>query len=142
MSGCYGGLHAFIHSKSPETLWTHCIIHRKAFASKYLSPTLNKILEYVANVVNFIKTWPLKARFFKKLSEDIDPNTHLCCSTALRVGFLVVMSCLIHLNSDFKRRMLLPCRERFRIFSFSKCHTNMLVLPKNLHSQNVRYICV
>jgi hypothetical protein len=66
MSGCYGGLQAFIRSKAPGTLRTHCFIHRKALASKYLSPALNQVLEYVMNVVNFIKTRPLKARFFKK----------------------------------------------------------------------------
>jgi hypothetical protein len=65
MSGCYGGLQAFIRSKDPETLWTHCVIHREALASKYLSPTFNQVLEYVVNVVNFIKTRPLKARFKK-----------------------------------------------------------------------------
>jgi hypothetical protein len=38
---------------------------------------------------------------------------------------------------DFKRCMLLPCRERFRAFSFQKCHINMLLLPTNLHSQKL-----
>ena len=71
MSGCYGGLQALIRSKAPDALWTHCVIHREALASKYLSPTLNQVLEYVVNVVNFIKTRPLKARFFKKLCEDM-----------------------------------------------------------------------
>jgi hypothetical protein len=66
MSGCYGGLQAFIQSKAPETLWTRCVIHREELVSKYLSPTLNQDLEYVVNVVNFIKTRPLKARFKKK----------------------------------------------------------------------------
>lgn len=71
MSGCYGGLQAYIRTKAPEALWTHCIIHREALASKQLSPTLNQVLECVVNVVNFIKTRPLKARFFRKLCEDM-----------------------------------------------------------------------
>jgi len=71
MSGCYGGLQALIRSKAPDAMWTHCIIHREALASKYLSPALNQVLECVMNVVSFIKTRPLKSRFFKKLCEDI-----------------------------------------------------------------------
>jgi hypothetical protein len=39
--------------------------------SKYVSPALNQVLEYVVNVGNFIKTRPLKARFFKKLCVDM-----------------------------------------------------------------------
>jgi hypothetical protein len=71
MSGCYGGLQALIRSKSPNALWTHCIIHKKALASKHLSPALNQVLECVVNVVQFIKSHPLKARVFKKLFEDM-----------------------------------------------------------------------
>lgn len=71
MSGCYGGLQALIRRKAPDALWTHCIIHREALASKFLSPALNTVFEYVVNVVNFIKTRPLKARFFKKLCDEM-----------------------------------------------------------------------
>jgi hypothetical protein len=46
------------------------IIHREALVAKYLSPALNQVLECVVNVVNFIKTRPLKAKFFKKLCDD------------------------------------------------------------------------
>lgn len=56
MSNCYEGLHALIQRKAPDALWTHCIIHREAFASKHLSPPLNVVLEGVLEVVNFIKT--------------------------------------------------------------------------------------
>ncbi|KAL4153497.1 hypothetical protein QTP88_001330 [Uroleucon formosanum] len=71
MSGSYGGLQSLIRSKAPDALWTHCIIHREALAAKYLSPALNQVLECIVNVVNFIKTRPLKARFFKKLCDDM-----------------------------------------------------------------------
>ncbi|XP_076372831.1 protein FAM200A-like [Tachypleus tridentatus] len=60
MSGCYGGLQALKRSKALEALWIHCIIHREALASKYLSPSLNLILESVLKVVNLIKIRPQK----------------------------------------------------------------------------------
>jgi hypothetical protein len=71
MSGCYGGLQALIRSKSPNALWTYCIIHKEALVSKHPSPALNQVLECVVYVVNFIKYRPLKARFLKKLCEDM-----------------------------------------------------------------------
>ncbi|XP_067120060.1 zinc finger BED domain-containing protein 5-like [Centruroides vittatus] len=64
MSGSYGGLQALIRNKAPDSVWTHCIIHREALASKYMSPPLNIVLERVVNIVNYIKIRPLKARFF------------------------------------------------------------------------------
>jgi len=57
MSSCYGGLHALIQRNAPDALWTHCIIHREALASKHQSPPLNVVLESVLEVSNFIKTW-------------------------------------------------------------------------------------
>ncbi|XP_046145958.1 SCAN domain-containing protein 3-like [Osmia bicornis bicornis] len=51
MSGCYGGLQALIRSKSPNALWTYCIIHREALASKHPSPALNQVLECMVNVL-------------------------------------------------------------------------------------------
>lgn len=63
MYGCYGELQAFIRSKDPDAPCTHCIIHRKALASKDLSPPLNLFLECV---VNFKKGRPLKPEFQKK----------------------------------------------------------------------------
>jgi len=71
MSGCYGGLQALIQNEANDALWTHCIIHGEALASKYLSPELNQVLECVVYVVNYTKTRPLKSRFFKKLYEDM-----------------------------------------------------------------------
>ncbi|XP_075042389.1 SCAN domain-containing protein 3-like [Mixophyes fleayi] len=90
MSGCYGGLQALIRSKAPDALWTHCIIHREALASKQLSPPLNAVMESVLKVVNFIKTRPQKARFFKKMCEDMGSEhtslLYYCSSRWLSCG--------------------------------------------------------
>lgn len=44
--------------------------------SKSLSPGLN-ILTEVIDIVNYIKTRPLKSRIFAALCEDVGP--YLCC---------------------------------------------------------------
>ncbi|XP_062250231.1 zinc finger BED domain-containing protein 5-like [Platichthys flesus] len=71
MAGKRRGLQALIKQVSPNAQWTHCVIHREALASKQLSPELNNVLADVVNVVNFIKTRPLKARLFSALCEEM-----------------------------------------------------------------------
>jgi hypothetical protein len=64
MSGRYGGLQSLIRNQTPDALWMHCVIHREALASQYLSPLLNEVVEIVIKMVNFIKTRLVKTRFF------------------------------------------------------------------------------
>lgn len=71
MAGCYQGLRDRIRSKAPNAVWTHCMIHREALAAETLSGELHDILKIVIKVVNFIKTSPMKKRFFAKLCDDI-----------------------------------------------------------------------
>ncbi|XP_035217872.1 protein FAM200A-like [Stegodyphus dumicola] len=40
------------NKKSPQCIWTHCMIHREALASKEMSPGLNIVLTTVVTVVN------------------------------------------------------------------------------------------
>lgn len=70
MSGHYQGLQSRIRAKAPNALWTHCIIHREALAAGKFSSELSATLKTVIQVINFIKTRPMKARFFSKLCDD------------------------------------------------------------------------
>ncbi|XP_076329948.1 uncharacterized protein LOC143235595 [Tachypleus tridentatus] len=45
ISGCYGDLQTLTQSKALDVLWTQCIIHRRALASKHLRPPLNLVLK-------------------------------------------------------------------------------------------------
>ncbi|XP_049322931.1 zinc finger BED domain-containing protein 5-like [Astyanax mexicanus] len=71
MAGKRKGLQALVKRAAPDAQWTHCIIHREALASRQLSPELNEVLTAVVDVVNFIKTRPLKARLFSALCEEM-----------------------------------------------------------------------
>lgn len=71
MSGQYGGLQALIKTKAPNVKWTHCVIHREALAAKNVTPELNTVMDIIIKVVNYIKTRPVKARFFQKLCEEL-----------------------------------------------------------------------
>ena len=71
MAGKRRGLHGLIKRVSPNAKGTNCVIHRQALASKQLSPELNKVLADVVNVLNFMKTRPLRAQLFSALCEEM-----------------------------------------------------------------------
>ena len=58
-------------NKAPHAEWTHCFIHREALVSKELSEDLHEVLNNIVKAVNFIKTRPMKARFFQQLCHDL-----------------------------------------------------------------------
>ncbi|XP_046686424.1 protein FAM200A-like [Homalodisca vitripennis] len=70
MSGHYQGLQSRIREKAPNAVCTHCIIHREALAAAKFSSELSAVIKTVIQVINFIKTRPMKARFFSKLCDD------------------------------------------------------------------------
>lgn len=71
MAGCYAGLQALIRKEAPHAIWTHCFIHREALAAKNISPALHEVLQSVIEVVNFIKSRPLKSRCFQQMCVDM-----------------------------------------------------------------------
>ncbi|GFU07334.1 SCAN domain-containing protein 3 [Trichonephila clavipes] len=71
MSGRFKSIQALVKQKSPLCIWTHCMIHREALASKEISPGLNIVLMTVVTVVNYIKMSPLKSRIFSELCKDM-----------------------------------------------------------------------
>ncbi|GFU17866.1 zinc finger MYM-type protein 6 [Trichonephila clavipes] len=71
VSGRFKSIQALVKQKSPLCIWTHCMIHREALASKEISPGLNIVLMIVVAVVNYIKMRPLKSRIFSGLCKDM-----------------------------------------------------------------------
>ncbi|GFU23708.1 SCAN domain-containing protein 3 [Trichonephila clavipes] len=62
MSGRFKSIQALVKQKSPLCIWTHCMIHREALASKEISPGLNIVLMTIVTVVNYIKMRPPKIK--------------------------------------------------------------------------------
>ncbi|GFT77839.1 SCAN domain-containing protein 3 [Trichonephila clavipes] len=71
MSGRFKSIQALVKQKTPLCIWTHCMIHREALASKEISPGLNIVLMTAVTVVNYIKMRPLKSRIFSGLCKDM-----------------------------------------------------------------------
>ncbi len=64
IEGKNAGLRTFIKTKAPNVESTHCFIHREAVVSKELGVDLHEVLNSIVKAVNYIKTRPMKSRFF------------------------------------------------------------------------------
>jgi hypothetical protein len=86
MAGSKDGLQALIKRSAPEAMWTHCMIHRKLLAVKELRQELSEVMATVIRTLNYMKTRPLKSRFFTELCEENGANYSRSCFTAILLG--------------------------------------------------------
>ncbi|XP_065646395.1 protein FAM200C-like [Hydra vulgaris] len=58
--------------RNANVISTHCFLHRKSLLSKTLPVALKPVLDKVVNMVNFIKSKPLKIRVFINLGISME----------------------------------------------------------------------
>ncbi|GFV59549.1 putative transposable element [Trichonephila clavipes] len=94
--GSFKSIQALVKQKSPLCIWTHCMIHREALASKERSPGLNIVLTTVVNVVNYMKMRPIIKNLFWTLQRHglSEANTQVYVETPLHPGKLTVWCAL------------------------------------------------
>lgn len=85
MVGSIKGLASFVKQKNPKIITTHCFLHREVLMAKTLGIKLKEVFDQVVEMVNFIKTRPVKARIFEQLCENMDSqHTRLLLHTEVR----------------------------------------------------------
>ncbi|XP_072376148.1 zinc finger BED domain-containing protein 5-like [Diabrotica undecimpunctata] len=85
MAGHKAGLQARVKTVAPEVKWTHCCIHRESLVAKTLPEPLQKILNEVVQIVNYIKTRPLQSKLFSLLCKEIgSEHEHFLIHTEVR----------------------------------------------------------
>ncbi|XP_060759506.1 zinc finger BED domain-containing protein 5-like [Neoarius graeffei] len=70
------GVTSLIKQKAPHAVFTHCMLHREALVAKRIDDKLNLVLQEAVQVVNFIKTHPLKHRLFAILCNEMGARFH------------------------------------------------------------------
>ena len=100
MLACNSGYQASVKRQAPKSKGVHCMLHRQALASKTLPESLEKVLDQIIKIVNFIKAGALNSRLFKAFCADMDSDTR-CFSITLRLdGYPKAMSREESLNSQ------------------------------------------
>ena len=72
MLGRKSGFRGRVLEVAPHVIFTHCMIHRYALASKVLPDELSSVLSDIIKLVNHVKGSALNSRIFKLLCEDFD----------------------------------------------------------------------
>lgn len=71
MLGQKSGFLSLVKANAPHVIFTHCILHRYALATKTLPPKLAEVLKIVVECVNFVRNSALKHRIFKELCNEM-----------------------------------------------------------------------
>ena len=74
MLGCNSGFQTSVKRQAPKSKGVHCMLHRQALASKTLPESLQKVLDQIIKIVNFIKGGALNSRLFKAFCADMDSD--------------------------------------------------------------------
>ena len=61
-----------LSKKNPDIITTHCFLHREVLMAKTLGIELKEVFDEVVEMVNFIKTRPVKARIFEQHCLNMD----------------------------------------------------------------------
>ena len=74
MLGCNSGFQALVKRQAPKSKDVHCMLHRQALALKTLPESLQKVLDQIIKIVNFIKAGALNSCLFKAFCTDMDSD--------------------------------------------------------------------
>lgn len=71
ITGKHVGLVRLFREVVPDIIWTHCILHHEALASKQMPTELNNVLTQVVKIINHIKANALNSRVFAMLCSEM-----------------------------------------------------------------------
>ena len=74
MVGCIKSFASLVEKQNPYILQTHCFLHREVLVSKVKQYQLKEAMNQVIEMVNFIKTWPMKSKIFELLCKDMSSH--------------------------------------------------------------------
>ena len=71
MVGCINGFASLAQKENPNLVRTHCFLHREVLVSKVSQENLKQVLHQVVEIVNYIKSRPIKSRLFEVLCKSM-----------------------------------------------------------------------
>ncbi|KAM4808386.1 zinc finger BED domain-containing protein 5-like [Rhinophrynus dorsalis] len=71
MLGSIKGFIALAKKENENIIITHCFLHREALVAQTIGNDLKKVMDKVVQMVNYIKSRPLKSRLFAHICEEM-----------------------------------------------------------------------
>ena len=72
MVGCIKGFASLEQKENQNLVRTHCFLHREVLVSKVSQENLKQVLHQIVEIVNYIKSRPIKSRLFEELCKSMD----------------------------------------------------------------------
>ncbi len=72
MIGSIKGFVSLVQQLNPNVIRTRCFLHREVLVSKTIPVELKQVLNQVVEMVNYIKSRPLKSCLFEQICVDMD----------------------------------------------------------------------
>jgi hypothetical protein len=72
LSGSLKGFIALVKQQNPGIVFTHCFLHRETLISKSVVPKVQKVLDEMIKMVNYINSWPVQSRLFSALHSAME----------------------------------------------------------------------
>ena len=127
MVGSVKGFASLVEKQNPNIVRTHCFLHREVLVSKITQNELKEVLNQMIEMVNFIKTRPMKSRIFELLCKDMD-SQHVRLLLHTEVRWLSKGKVLSRVNELQKE--LIIFFENEKIDRFCKYLKNELWMSK------------
>lgn len=71
MTGIRKGFTALAKKENENIITTHCFLHREALVAKKIGNELKVVMEEIVQMVNYVKSRPVKARLFAQICEEM-----------------------------------------------------------------------
>ncbi|XP_068233589.1 protein FAM200A-like [Palaemon carinicauda] len=113
MLGARQGFIARVKQENSSVMVVHCLLHRENLASQKLSHELQKVMQEVTQVVNFIKARALNSRLFTQMCSDFG-SEHI---------YLLYHSEVRWLSRGKVLQRLLELRTETELFLTEKSHS-------------------
>ena len=72
MVGRIKGFASLAQKENPNLVRSHCFLHREVLVSKVSQENLRQVLHQVVEIVNYVKSRPIKSRLFEELCKSMD----------------------------------------------------------------------
>ena len=121
MVGSIKGFASLVQKENLEVIRTHCFLHREVLVSKTSQDDLKEVLQQVIEIVNYIKSRPLKSRVFEALCKDMD-SSHVRLVMHTEVRWLSKGQVLARVNDLHKELIAFFYGEKIERFcNYLKC---------------------
>ena len=72
MLGSLKGFTTLARKENENIIVTHCFLHRESLIEQTVGDGLRRVIDKVIQMVNYIKSKPLKSRLFYQICEEMD----------------------------------------------------------------------